>query len=186
MLPGSVLEARDAPRLEKGSILQEGGIVLSIGDLSGFSVKMKVDEVDITKVRVGQKVNVTGDAFPGVTLHGKIRNISSQGNVAQGTGVPSFELKVIIDQIPPAIKKLIYVGMSANLEVLTYERTDVLTVPVIAVGTEGDKHFVRRLKKDEKGKSVVERVEVQIGYTTYDQVEILDGLHTGDEVMVGL
>ncbi|MCX5832247.1 MAG: HlyD family efflux transporter periplasmic adaptor subunit [Deltaproteobacteria bacterium] len=185
MLPGSALEARDAPRLEKGSILQEGGIVLSIGDLSGFSVKAKVDEVDITKIKVGQKVNVTGDAFPDVTLHGKIRNISSQGNVAQGTGVPSFELKVIIDEIPPAIKKIIYIGMSANMEVLTYERADALTVPVVAVGTEGDRPFVRRLNKDEKGNQAVEKVGVQTGYTTYDQVEILDGLHAGDEVLVG-
>lgn len=123
----------------KGEAFQQGEILLAIGDLAGLSVATKVDEVDVAKLRQGQKAHVTGDAFPGITL----------------------------------------VGMSANLEILTYEKPDALMVPVSTVSVDATgKHSARR----KKANGVVEEVPVQTGYTTLDAVEITLGLKAGDVV----
>lgn len=182
MLPGSVFEAGDAKKIEKGSQLQEGGILMSIGNLTGFSVKAKVDEVDITKVETGQNVIVTGDAFPGITLEGRISNLSSQGNIVQGTGVPSFEMKVVIENLKQEYRNRIFVGMSANLEILTYENHNALTIPITAVIEADGKQFVKK-QKLVKGKKTFVKTEVHTGRTHYNSVEILSGLAEGDEVL---
>ncbi|MBF0327693.1 MAG: GAF domain-containing protein [Nitrospirae bacterium] len=182
MLPGSVFEAGEAKKIEKGSHLQEGGIIMSIGNLTGFSVKAKVDEVDITKVDVGQSVVVTGDAFPGISLEGTIANLSSQGNIVQGGGVPTFEMKVVIENIEQEYKSRIFVGMSANLEILTYLNDKAITVPITAVTEADGKQFVKK-QKLVKGKKSFEKTEVQTGRTHYNSIEILSGLAEGDEVL---
>jgi len=184
ILPIAGAEGKEGKTMERGSSLQQGEIVLSIGDLTGFSVKARVDEVDVVKIKEGQKVNVSGDAFPGMKLPGKIRTVSSQSKKNSGTGgAPSFEFIVAIDDITPEQRKRILVGMSVNLEVLIYERPDALMVPISAVKTEGEKRFVLR-RTGGGPKAASERAEVRTGYTTLDSVEITGGLKAGDEIEI--
>ncbi len=170
-----------------GSPAKEGELLLSIGDLSGFSIKTKVDEVDVTKVQVGQKVYVTGDAFPGITLPGKVQTISSQAGESQGGyggGAPSFDMNIVVDELTPEQKERIFIGMSANLEIIIYENPNALVLPVNVVEVMGDKAFVNKKTPGPEGAS--ERVEVKTGFTTIDSVEIVDGLKEGDEVVYSM
>jgi hypothetical protein len=93
--------------------------------------------------------------------------------------MPSFEITVAIDELTPEQRKRVLVGMSANLEVIIYEKPDALMVPVAAVQTEGDKRFVNKRKG-----TGVEKTEVKTGYTTLDSVEVLAGLKSGDELVL--
>ena len=176
----------ETKKIDTGSPIQEGGVLFSIGDLSGYSIKARVDEVNITKVKQGQTVLITGDAFPGITLRGHIDKISSQASVDQGgssSGAPSFEIFVIVDKIPQEHASKIFVGMSANLEVIVHEKKDALMVPVFAVQTEDGKRFV--MKKTGTGQNAsYQKVEVKTGYSTVDAVEIIKGLSAGDEILV--
>lgn len=184
IFPIAGAEGKEGKTMERGSSLQQGEIVLSIGDLTGFSVKARVDEVDVVKIKEGQKVNVSGDAFSGIKLPGRIRTVSSQSKKNSGTGgAPSFEFIVAIHDITPEQRKRILVGMSVNLEVLIYERPDALMVPISAVKTEGEKRFLLR-RTGGGPKAASERVEVRTGYTTLDSVEITGGLKAGDEIEI--
>ena len=179
ILPSGGSDGKAVKVAEKGTQLQQGELLISIGDLSGLSVKTRADEVDVKKVREGQKVTVTGDAFSETPLNGRISSISSQASSGDGRAMPSFEITVAIDELTPEQRKRVLVGMSANLEVIIYEKPDALMVPVAAVQTEGDKRFVNKRKG-----TGVEKTEVKTGYTTLDSVEVLDGLKSGDELVL--
>lgn len=186
LVPSSATEAKNGKFVEKGTPLQQGEILFSIGDLKGFSVKTATDEVDVTKIREGQRVTVTGDAFQGISLTGQIHSISSQagrGKDPSAGGAPSFDVTVAVDELTPEQRQKIFVGMSAVLDVIIYEKQDALMVPVSAVETEGAKHFVKKVTSGKGAQLTTEKIEVQTGYTTIDNVEIISGLKAGDEVL---
>ncbi len=191
IMPTAEGSEKGVKKVVKGTAFQQGEVLFSVGNLSGFAVKSRLDEVNISKIQRGQRVKVTSDAFTGITLEGKISKISSQAGVATGStsgrggGAPSFELVVNIEELTPEQRKKVFVGMSANLEVFIYEKSEALMVPVSAVVIEDSRRFVYKRRPDEPAsKAVGERVEVQTGYTTIDSVEIISGLKAGDEIVI--
>jgi len=180
MNPPASGQSKEGRTVERGTTFQQGELLLAIGDLSGFSVNAKLDEVDVTKVQLGQKVRVSGDAFPGQQLNGSIQSISPHAEEGEGgKSVSSFGIKVVIDSVPPELKKRIMVGMTANLEIIIYEKPDALMVPLAAVHDEQGKRYVTR-KKGTAPSDAAEKVPVTTGYTTQDTVEITSGLKAGD------
>ena len=183
--PPATGQSKESRTVERGATFQQGEQLLAIGDLSGFSVSGKLDEIDVTKVRLGQKVRVTGDAFPGQHLEGSIQSISphaEEGQTGQGA-VPSFGIRALADKIPPELKKRIMVGMTAHLEIIVYEKPDALMVPITAVHEEQGKRFVIR-KKPADPAAPGERIPVTTGYTTQESVEITGGLKPGELIEV--
>jgi len=184
MKPPASGQSKEGRSLERGATFQQGELLLAIGDLSGYSVNAKLDEVDVTKVQLGQKVRVSGDAFPGQQLSGSIQSISPHAEEGEGgKSVSSFGIRVMIDSVPPELKKRIMVGMTANLEIITYEKADALMVPLAAVHDEQGKRYVTR-KRGSKPEDPTEQVTVTTGYTTQDAVEITSGLKAGDLIEV--
>lgn len=186
MKPPAEGQSKESRTIERGITFQQGEVILAIGDLSGFSVSCKVDEVDVTKLKLGQRVRVSGDAFPGEQLNGAIQSISPQaeGGATEGNkSASSFGVRIVIDTVPPELKKRIMVGMTAQLEIMIYERPDALMVPLAAVHDEPGKRYVVR-KKGSKPEDPSEKVTVSTGYTTQDAVEITSGLKAGDLIEV--
>ncbi len=180
MKPPASGQAKEGKNIERGASFQQGELLLAIGDLSGYSVNCKVDEVDVTKVKLGQKVRVSGDAFPGEQLNGVIQSISPHAEEGDtGKGSPSFGIRVVIDTVSPELRKRIMVGMTANLEIIIYEKPDALMVPLSAVKEENGKRYLIRKKGE-----VHEKVEITTGYTTQDSVEITKGIKAGDLIEV--
>jgi multidrug resistance efflux pump len=161
-----------------GGAVADNSVLLAIGNLEGLTVRTKADEVDIGKIRTGQKVVVTGDAFPNVSLEGSIRDIGSQG---RGSKVPTFDVTVTINNISAEQKQKVRLGMTAILEVMVYENPSALLVPLTAVKHYGSKRFVS-IRDRVSGQ--VKDVEVETGMTTLNSVEIVNGLQAGDAVMV--
>ena len=170
-------------RLTKGRSVTQGALLLTIGDLDGLSVTGTVDEVDITKVRLGQQVAIGGDAFPGLALQGTMSHVSAQaGQTGQGkNALPMFEITVTLENLTPAQHQQLRLGMSANLEVVVYEKPDALLVPFSAVQTRNGKAWVHVRDKETGG---IKRIEVETGVTTVDAVEVVRGLEPGDEVVL--
>jgi multidrug efflux pump subunit AcrA (membrane-fusion protein) len=165
--------------IEIGSIISRGEVMLSIGDASSLSVKTQVDEVEITKIKYGQKVRITGDAFPGIALTGKITHISSHAKMINKNSF--FDIAITIDRMPPEYEKSIHIGMSANIEVVVYEKADAIMIPVSAVKTNGQK---RRVNVIDKKTQKLKEVEVETGIITMESVEIIRGLKIGDTVSI--
>lgn len=174
---------QDGQRLVIGGETQQGALLLTVGDLDGLSVVGEVDEVDVAKVRLGQQVAISGDAFPGVELRGSIVHVSSQASQPeQGReNVPVFEVRAVIENLSAAQRQQVRLGMSANLEVVVYDKPDSLLVPLSAVQVRNGKTWLR-VKDRETG--AVKQIEVDTGVTTLDAVEIVHGLQAGDEVML--
>src|SRR5262249_11805544 len=54
--------------IQVGSQVKEGQLLISLGDMSGISLKIETDEVNINNIKIGEKARVSSDAFPGVVL----------------------------------------------------------------------------------------------------------------------
>ena len=174
---------QDGQRLVTGGEVQQGGLLLTIGDLDGLSVMGEVDEVDVAKVRLGQSVAIRGDAFPEAELQGTITHVSSQAGQQEqgGKSLPMFEVRAAIENLTPDQRQQVRLGMSAHLEVVIYDKPDSLLVPLSAVLTRNDKTW---LHVRDKQTGAVQQIEVEPGVTTLDEVEIVRGLAAGDEVVL--
>jgi HlyD family secretion protein len=163
-----------------GVSVTQGEMLVSIGDLDVLCVKTMVDEMSVLSIRKGQKVRITGEAFPDTMLEGEVHHVSSQA--AKGDGgrgeMPSFEVTTVINKLKPEERKSILLGMSTNLSILFYEKPGAITVPVAAVKMDKDGAFAEVLQGQEKKK-----VKVQPGITTLDAVEVKAGLKAGDVVV---
>ena len=172
----------NAGEISVGRAVSQGELLVRIGDLEGLSVRGQVDEVDITKIRRDQTVRITGDAFPEAELSGKVVHVSSQaGDQQRGQGrPPSFEVTAAMRGLTQAQREQLRLGMSADLEIVIYERPNALMVPLGAVESRGGQSWVVVRDKDT---GALREVPVVPGVTTLNEVEILDGgLRAGDEV----
>ena len=171
-------------RLARGTSVEQGEGLLTIGDLDGFTVAGRVDEVDVARIRPGHRATVTGDAFPGVVLRGEVVRVSSQAAAGDrhGSALPSFEVAAVVEELTQAQRGLLRLGMSARMEVVVYEKADALLVPIEAVDTGGGRP---RLRVRDRDSGEVRLVEVVTGTTTLDSVEIVEGLSAGDQILVG-
>ena len=168
----------------KGETFTQGEILLAIGDLTGLTVTAKVDEVDVTKLKPGQQVRISGDAYQDVELLGAIRAVSPQADEADARALPSFLISVSVLDLTPEQRKRILVGMSANLEVVVYENANALMVPLAAVINDAGKYYVTKKATpgDSQG-SNKQRIAVVTGHTSLDAVEIRQGLKAGDVIL---
>ncbi len=162
--------------VEPGMSVSQGDVLISIGNLDGFSIKARVDEIDIGKIRFGQKVNVSGDAFADLSLTGNVRHIASNA-VSKDGERPMFAVGVAIDRLTQEQQKKIRLGMSTNLEIVVYDNPKALMIPLAAVEIRDNKKWVKIMEGIK-----IRQVEVTTGITTLNAVEILKGLERGDRV----
>ncbi len=169
-------------KLALGSQVKEGQLILSVGDLSGFSLTLQVSEININKMQTGLKAIVIGDAFPGITLHGSVTSVAKQANPGQGSSgeVSMFNFVVQVPDITADQLKVIRVGMTANVEIDIKEPPHIL-VPINAVFQKDGQSMVTII--DPKTKQTKD-VPVLTGQTTLTDVVILNGVKSGDQVIV--
>jgi HlyD family secretion protein len=150
-----------------------GTRVMVISDIIRLFVLASVDESDIGKVEVEQKVIITADAFPGRGFLGKVERIAAKG--IEISNVVTFEVKI---EVLGKDRSLLKPGMTANVEIIVAEKEKVLLVPSEAVLRKKREHVVRVMKDDG---SVEERF-VQTGISDGVVTEIISGLIQGEIV----
>ena len=165
----------------EGKSVRSGDTLLSIGDFSRLAAEVQVDETDIARIRTGQAVKVTGNAFRGLTLAGEVSHVSSQAD-PRSRGIPKFDVAVTLDPVAPEEAGRLRAGMSAKIRIVTYSNPKALLVPIDAVESGGGAHRVR-VVHPETGE--VEDREVETGPTTRDSVEIRAGLEAGETILLG-
>jgi multidrug efflux pump subunit AcrA (membrane-fusion protein) len=139
-----------------------------------LQITTNISETDITKVEIQDKVDITFDAFPADKIfEGEIVSIDPAETVVQG--VIYYEAKIIFDPQGLDVKS----GMTANLDILTESKQDVLTIPPQAINYEDNKIFVFIIQDNEKV-----RREIKTGLEGENQVEVLEGILEGDKVLI--
>jgi len=159
-------------------------LTAKIGESSGTSIgtiitKQKVvtvslNEVDIASVSLGQKVSLTFDAINNLKINGEVIEIDSVGTVS--SGVVNYNVKIALGEDDERVKA----GMSANVEIITASKQNILTIPSSAVKTKNGVSYVEILGDLNK----LNRKEVQIGISDDVLTEIISGLNEGDQVVV--
>lgn len=171
-------EGESAKKISKGDVIKQGDTLIMIGDMSGIAVKFKVNELTINQFKPNQTVLISGVAFPGITLSGRVVRVDKQGDVSN-SGLPSFLVEVEAP-LAGAEKTLIYPGMSANVDVIMSEAPHMM-IPIQALIESNEHIYVHIL--DQKTHAL-KQVAVLTGQTTPTAVEIQSGLHSGDRLVV--
>ena len=143
--------------------------VLVIVDKSTFEMDSSIEQADISKISVGQKVNVTIDAA-GANLEGEVFYVSDSA-VTDNNGIVTYVVKTLIPNTNPKVKA----GMTASAEYIIKGVKNVLDVPVSAVTNKDGKTVVQLENKEFK--------EVVTGFTDGKKVEIVSGLTEQDIVL---
>jgi multidrug efflux pump subunit AcrA (membrane-fusion protein) len=133
-----------------------------------------VDELDLPNVGVGAVVRFRLDAFPATEIEGRV--VSTAPQARQQGGATVFPTTIEFDA-PDDLD--IRPGMNADATIVTAERAGVLIIPERALTTVGERVFVDVLVDGD-----VEEREVTLGYRGGGQVEVVDGLAEGDEVLL--
>ncbi|CAM3731483.1 efflux RND transporter periplasmic adaptor subunit [Cohnella lubricantis] len=122
--------------VKAGDEVQARLAAFTIVNYNKLEVSISADELDITKISVGQSANVSIEALSGQRITGKVAEISKDGSASNG--VSTFPVVVTLDQTENVLP-----GMSADVEILIQQKEDALIVPVDAVESVGGKYFVR-------------------------------------------
>ncbi len=153
-----------------------------IYDLSALVFTIPLDELDVSKVSVGQAVTVRVDALDGRTFDGTVTKISMAGNTEKGKTAYPVTVKI---ENPP---KELLPGMNVNAAIVVAKADNALAVPVAAV-QYGDVVYARNkaggdYPPEDGVPQGFHSVKVGTGVSDGDHVEIKAGLEEGDEVFV--
>lgn len=172
---GTVIEVK----VEEGEIISSGTStvtggtsLMKIADLSKMLAKVKINEVNVTQVKLGQPVEIRLDAVPGRVYHGKVVQISPQGERLNNvvTYLTTIEVQDPDEQMKPT--------MTANIDIISNVMKDVLYVPVEVVSRVGSDDVVYL---DENGKRVAKKIKIAARTESY--VVIQEGLKEGELVL---
>lgn len=164
-IAGTVL---DRP-ISQGTRVAVNDVVLRIADVRPERLVMRaaVDEEDVTRVRVGQKVLMTLYAFEGRPFVGHVKTIYAEADASRRT----FEVDVGVD----AADERFQPGMTGELAFVLEERENARILPSHAV--QGDVVYALR-----EGR--IRALDAKLGVRAVDRVEVLTGVEADDRVIV--
>jgi RND family efflux transporter MFP subunit len=146
--------------------------LFTVVDLSSVWVVGALVERDVTRVSVGSAASVASAADRGRARQGRVSYIDPQVSAETRTARVRIEV--------PNPHQELRLGMYMDIEVAAASR-QALMVPRGAVQTVGDRHVVYLANPGEPG-TFVER-EVHLGDASGEQIEVLSGVHAGDQVV---
>jgi len=149
--------------------------IATIETAGDLEILAPVTEADIVKVTVGDIARITLDAFgDDVLFEATVSEIDPAERLIEGVATYQVTLGFIgeHDGVKP--------GMTANIDILTASRQDVIAVPARALLTGDQGKYVRVLRADNS----VDEVPVKVGLRGSDgRVELTDGVAVGDKVI---
>jgi HlyD family secretion protein len=152
-------------------------------DLTKMQINTSVDEADIGKVKVGQEVEFTVDAYADSTFHGKVGQVRIAPITVQN--VVTYDVIVMVDNPEVKLKP----GMTANVSIIIAEKKDVMKIPNPALRFSPSE--VAKTKQPQKGAGVwilekgkPKRLPVEIGISDGNFTEVGGGeLREGQDVI---
>jgi HlyD family secretion protein len=162
--------------VEKGEIVAGEAVsgskaILRLIDTSRLFAEVAADEVDIAQVRLGQKAEVTIDAYPDEVFPGKVVYAAPETTTSQGLVV--VEVKIELEKADSRLKP----GFTASAEIIVAEAKGVLVLPVEAVSETERGNFVMVSKEGSPAPR-----KVTVGASDGTNVEIKTGLEEGEMV----
>ena len=159
-------------RVEQGDIVTGQTRLFTIGDVSTLVVRVPVSEHDVGGLKTGDHVPLTLDAFPGRVLAARVRRVFPSADTV--TRLIPVEIA-----LTPEAARGVKPGYLARVNIQLDPRSNVLLVPTQALLEDPTGSVIYLVRG---GKAV--RTRVRRGGTFQGRVEIVDGITTGDSVIV--
>ncbi len=150
-------------------------VVAELPDLSEMISKTYVNEIDISKVKTGQQVQIGIDAFPEKKFTGKVIEVANIGEQQQNTNAKVYEVRILVNEFDSILRP----AMTTKNTILTSVIDSVLFIPIEAIFNQDSITFV--YKKD--GGSAL-RKQVVVGLSNDNEIIIRAGLEENDEVLL--
>jgi macrolide-specific efflux system membrane fusion protein len=158
----------------------EGKALLTVADLSTLIVRAELNQIDVAKVILEQKVSLTLDALPGKTYEAKITKIAPASTTPKGKDVDVFPVEATLTTADLSIKP----GMTADVRIHIETRPKVLSLPIEAVVKESGKSWISKVTTNDKGLQKADKLEVKLGARNDREVEVLSGIAEGEKVLI--
>ncbi len=175
--------------IKKGDSVSSGSKLFTLSSNQKIA-EITLNEIDVSKIKIGQKATVVFDAVEGLTITGEVAEIDIIGTVSQG--VVSYSAKVIFDTQDERVKP----GMSVSATIIADVKTDALMVANSGVKSQGNNYFVQAPQgQDAQMQGLTNSAgvalslplvnqTVEIGIVNDEFTEIKSGLKEGDAVVV--
>jgi RND family efflux transporter MFP subunit len=150
-----------------------GTEVMTIANLSDMIVSAHINQADVIRVNLKQKVDIQVESLPGLKLQGLVERIAPQATIRNG--IKGFTTRVQLKALDARVRP----GMTATLTIPVASADNVLAVPLAAVFSEEGERYVY-VKKD----TGIERRDVVVGITDYQFAEVQKGLTEGESVLL--
>jgi HlyD family secretion protein len=192
----------------QGTFNKDAATMLTISDMSVLETKVKVDETDVSRIKIGDSTVIQLDAFPDTTFVGRVSEISNSSVKAGSTGgtggaadqAIDYEVTIQLLNAPPETRP----DFSSTAKIITQMRTGALSIPIIALTVREDSvkpdtslTLAKRAPAKEVGKRDVEGVfvigtnnkvtfrPVKVGIAGERYFEVLTGLKEGENIVGG-
>jgi RND family efflux transporter MFP subunit len=176
--PGMVIYVREWNGKKKGVGSQWSPwdpAVATLPDLTQMESQTYVNEVDVRKISVGQKVELSLDADPTKKLSGTVASVANVGEQRPNQDSKVFELKITVDQADTTLRP----GMTTSNAIITATSPNALYVPLEAVVSDSGASFVYR----RDGGKIVKQ-QIRTGPMNDNEIVVLQGLTKGEQVLL--
>jgi HlyD family secretion protein len=187
-----------------GTFSKDVGLLLTVSDLSVIQTKVNVDETDVVRVKLGDSVEVSIDAFPDTVFIGRVTKIANSALLAQAaasaaTGTNDravdYEVEITLTNPPSDVRP----DLSATARIVTDTRKQALAIPIIALTVRENTPVTPETrrdtsqtgkKKDTEGVFIVVNGKatfrpVQVGIAGDEYFEVLGGVKDGEQIVAG-
>ena len=176
-ISGTIIE-KDA---KVGDAVKAGDTLCIVYDLSYLEMNINVDELQISSISVGQKVQITADAVPDKTYVGIVTRVSMKG--ASNGGTTTYPVSIRIDDTDG-----LRPGMNANAEIVVAKANNALVVPNAAVVRGSYVLVTKDSPSAANADTAMEAPEgfvyvpVKTGVSDDDYTQIVSGIQEGDTI----
>lgn len=165
-------------QVREGATVRERQSIITIPDMTKMGVNVRIHESYIKKIKKGEKVRITLDAFPDQVLEGEVTKVGVLPDSQNMWMNPDMKVYLTTISIPKAFEWL-KPGMSAKVEIMVDHLNDVIYAPIQAITPGEGKQLCYVMQHGN-----AEKREVQVGQFNDSFIEIKSGLHEGDLVLL--
>lgn len=144
-------------------------VVATLPNLSAMNSRTYINEIDISKVAVGQKAEIEVDAFPGKIFTGEVKEVANMGEQMQNSNAKVFEVIIYINEFDSILRP----SMTTKNTIITEVIDSALYIPIESMNANDSITFVYSEQR---------RRQVITGKSNETDIVILAGLKEGDEV----
>ena len=165
-----------------GALNYGGTVMMTVADMSQMIAVVKIDETDVPEVRMGEQAEVIADALPDSVYRGVVTKVGLMP-IASGLStdeVTDFEVEINLHEFSALLRP----GMNVKTEIITSEKSDILTIPIQASGKRQlNDELVETVFVVEKGKAKLKKIATGVSSDT--ETEVISGIAENDTIIIG-